>query len=180
MQLRSEKCCAGILCELGLFLARFCPSAWIGAATLFVIVGVIEVTRGGFDSTTKDQLVSLRFPAFYGCGVVLLVLGLIGSWLAGRSGELPVSRWLSSMVLLAIVLALMAMDHVFIYQPLVRMVTPPGRSKPAVFVQYHEASKFVNLVELLFCLAAAGLMNWPVKHRPAEGRELETRNQVND
>ena len=44
-----------------LFLARICTSAWLGAATLFVIVAVLEVTHGRLDSMTRDVLVGLRF-----------------------------------------------------------------------------------------------------------------------
>jgi len=55
-----------------LMLARFLLSAWFGAATLFVIIGVREVRFVGFDSAMRDQLVLLRFPAYYACGFTLL------------------------------------------------------------------------------------------------------------
>ena len=96
------------LARFGLFLARFCLSAWIGAATLFVIVGVTEVTRGNFNSTTKDILVAVRFPAFYVCGVTLVSLGFYGTWFAGNSALFPRNRRISTFVLLVIVLSLMA------------------------------------------------------------------------
>lgn len=79
----------GILPCFGLFTARISTAAWIGAALLFVVVGVMEVTRGGFDSPTKDRLVAVRFPAFYACGGILVALGWIGTWIAGDSTSFP-------------------------------------------------------------------------------------------
>ncbi len=152
---------APFLARLGLFLARFCLSSWIGAATLFVIVGVTEVTRGNFDAKTKDVLVALRFPAFYLCGVTLVSLGLLGAWVAGNSDLFPRKRRISTLFLLVIVLAIMAVDYVSVYQPLLQMVTPPGQPKSAQFVTYHSASKWINLTGLVICLIAAVLVNWP-------------------
>ena len=149
------------LTRIGLFLARFCLSAWIGAATLFVIVGVREVTRANFDSTTKDVLVAVRFPAFYVCGATLVSLGLLGTWFAGNSALFPRNRRISTLVLLVIVLFVMALDYFSIYLPLVQMVTPPGQPKPARFVAYHSASKWINLIGLIFCFVATALVNWP-------------------
>ncbi len=152
---------ASFLAQIGLFLARFCLSAWIGAATLFVIVGVREVTRANFDSTTKDVLVAVRFPAFYVCGATLVSLGLLGTLLADNSALFPKYRRTSTLVLLVIVLSVMAVDYFSIYLPLVQMVTPPGQPKPARFVVYHTASKWINLVGLIFCFIATALVNWP-------------------
>ncbi|MEI8018778.1 MAG: hypothetical protein WCH39_11315 [Schlesneria sp.] len=149
------------LARLGLFLARFCLSAWIGAASLFVIVGVTEVTRGNFDLKTKDVLVALRFPAFYLCGVTLVSLGLLGAWVAGNSDLFPRKRRITTLVLLAIVLAVIAVDYATIYLPLLQMVTPPGQPKSDRFVTYHTASKWINLTGLVFCMIAAVLVNWP-------------------
>lgn len=147
--------------SLGLFLARFCTSAWIGAASLFVVVGVAEVTRGGFDSSVKDTLVSIRFPAFYVCGVVLLSTALAGTCLARDSDEFPLNRRVRVLGLLAVTIGIMAIDFVWIYLPLQGMVIPPGQAKPASFRGYHEASKWINLAELGICLVATLLVNWP-------------------
>ncbi len=49
----------------------------------------------------------------------------------------------------------MAGDYFYIYQPLVEMVTPPGKSRPAEFVSYHKASKWVNSFAILLCAVAA-------------------------
>jgi hypothetical protein len=149
------------LARFGLFLARFCLPAWVGAATLFVIVGVTEVTRGNFDSTTKDVLVAVRFPAFYVCGATLISLALIGTWFAGSSALFPGNRRIGTLVLLLMVVTLMAVDYISIYLPLVQMVTPPGKPKSDEFVTYHTASKWINLIGLFFCLIATALVNWP-------------------
>lgn len=156
----AERSC-GIGSRLGLLLARLSTSAWIGAATLFVVVGVTEVTRTGFDSATKDTLVAVRFPAFYACGGTLVSLGWIGAWMAGNSNSFPKSRRISALVLLALILMLMTVDYFWIYQPLLTMVTPPGQAKPAEFGSYHNASKWINLGGLILCLIAATLLNWP-------------------
>lgn len=147
--------------RLSLFVARFCSSAWIGAAILFVIVGVTEVTRGGFDAATKDVLVAVRFPAYYVSGVTLVCCSWLGALFAGNSALFPRSRRISSLVLLTGVLAVMALDYVLIYLPLLRMVVPPGQAKADSFIHYHEASKWVNLVGLTLCLIATLLIQWP-------------------
>lgn len=48
--------------------ARFALSAWVGAAALFVVVGIKEVRGSEFDSVTRDLLVGLRFPSYYTFG----------------------------------------------------------------------------------------------------------------
>lgn len=168
MELESYHNRTSVLPRWGLFLARFCTSAWIGAATLFVIVGITEVTRAGFDSVTKDSLVSVRFPAFYFCGAVLVSIAWLGTFLAGKSTELPTRSRVATLMLLSFVLAAMAVDYVWIYQPLLQMVTPPGQAKPASFGSYHAASKWINLVGLAVCLVAATLVNWPGPERTGE------------
>lgn len=144
-----------------LFLARFCSSAWIGAATLFVVVGILEVTRGGLDSTTKDILVAIRFPPFYVTGAILVGLAWIGACLADFQPELPRRRRAFAILALLTVLELMFVDYVWIYSPLAAMVIPPGQAKPSVFVAYHEASKYINLAGLIFAWIAAIALNWP-------------------
>jgi hypothetical protein len=146
--------------RLGLFLARFCISAWIGAASLFVVVGVREVTRGGFDSSTKDALVAIRFPAFYAFGVTLVGTAWMGAAIARGAPGLTSRRRRVAISMLTVVLALMAIDYFWVFQPLLRMVDPPGQAKPIDFVVFHEASKWINLAGLLFSLVAALIVNW--------------------
>ena len=144
-----------------LFVARFCSSAWLGAATLFVIVGIREVTHGGFDAATKDVLVAIRFPMFYLTGAILVGAAWLGTCLASKHAELTKRRQCVAVFSLLAVLAVMALDYRFVYQPLLAMVTPPGIDKPHVFTQYHQASKYVNLLGLTLCLVASIALNWP-------------------
>ena len=137
-----------------LLLARFLLSAWFGAAVLFVIIGVGEVTHPGIGSAIRDQLVLIRFPLYYTCGFVTLggaaaSLVLLLGWGLRRP-----ATW-SAAALTAIALALMAYDYPCVYLPLARMVTPPAQSRPAEFRPLHEWSKTINGLELGCVLAAA-------------------------
>lgn len=161
MDFQTDEIPPGLISRFGLFLARFCVAAWVGAATLFVIVGIREVTRAGFDSATKDILVAVRFPAFYACGSVLLSLGLVGAGLASHVRLLPKLRRRFVLLLLLMALITMAVDYVWVYQPLLAMVTPPGEAKTALFQTYHEASKWINLAGLTLGLLASTMLNWP-------------------
>lgn len=144
-----------------LFVARFCSSAWLGAATLFVIVGIREVTLGSFDAATKDTLVALRFPAYYLTGAILVGAAWLGTCLAANHVELTSRRRTVAMLSLLATLAVMALDYRLVYQPLLAMVTPPGVEKTSTFAKYHEASKYVNLLGLTLCLIASIALNWP-------------------
>ena len=147
--------------HVALFVARFCSSAWLGAATLFVIVGIREVTHGGFDAATKDTLVAIRFPMFYLTGAILVGASWLGTCLATKHTELTSRRRTVALFSLLAVLAVMALDYRFVYQPLLAMVTPPGVEKTSAFTQYHQASKYVNLLGLTLCLIASIALNWP-------------------
>ena len=152
---------ANIRQRTGLFLARFCVSAWIGAASLFVVVGVMEVTRGGFDSATKDTLVAIRFPAFYLFGSFLIGVAWFGALMAGRSIDFLSGRRKLAIASLSLVLVMMTVDYFLIYLPLLQMVTPPGQVKTGMFIVYHEASKWVNLASLAISGLAMMVLNWP-------------------
>jgi len=126
--------------------ARFATSAWVGAATLFVITSVMEVTDPRLESTVRDILVAVRFPSFYATGAALLGT----AWLATLVGR----RWFTA-ALLGVTLGLMAADYVAVYQPLVELVTPPGKPRTEAFQTYHRWSEGLNGVELLLSLVAA-------------------------
>src|SRR5689334_4386953 len=149
--------------RVALFVARFCTSAWIGAATLFVIVGILEVTRGGFDAVTKDTLVAIRFPPFYLAGAVLLGLAWAGACAAEFHPDLAERPRAFAILGLLAALALMAVDYFWIYTPLNAMVHPAGLPKTADFSKYHEASKYINLTGLSFTWVAAVALNWPAR-----------------
>ena len=86
-----------------LTLLRVLLAGWVGAAALFVVVGVREVTSQEFDSATRDALVLLRFPAYYVYGAC----SLGASWLCclgARAGNLDrrfvayhqASKWINA------------------------------------------------------------------------------------
>jgi hypothetical protein len=52
-------------------------------------------------------------------------------------------------------LLVIAADYVWVYQPLVEMITPPGQSRPAEFMNYHSASKWMNLGSISLCALVA-------------------------
>ena len=65
------------------------------------------------------------------------------------------------MMLLILALITMLVDYVFVYLPLVEMITPPERAKPAGFSSYHNASKYINAFDVGLCLIAALLLCLP-------------------
>jgi hypothetical protein len=135
--------------------ARFALSAWVGAAVLFVVVGIQEVRSSEFDSIHRDLLVGLRFPPYYAFGFALMSL----AWLALTAGLFAPRqnrrRLLCFSALVLFVLALMAADYVWVYSPLVEMITPPGKSRPAEFVSYHNISKWLNFASISLTAAIA-------------------------
>lgn len=139
-----------------LLLARFVLSAWFGAATLFVIIGVREVRFPEFSPTIRDQLVLLRFPMYYASGFTLLAIGLASqAILIVRGWRRP--ALFAACGLTALALGLMAYDYPCVYRPLEQMITPPGQSRPAAFLPLHHWSETVNAVQL-GCALAAGLI----------------------
>lgn len=147
-----------------LMLARFCLSAWVGAAALFVVNGVQQVMEPEFDSTVKNRLALLRFPTYYVFGFVLVGLSLFCLAMLWRSPL--IARWRQSLATLLVAgsLGVMAYDYVQVYKPLEGMVTPPEEAKPAEFQTLHRRSEIVNSVHVGLCLAAAILVCWPRAH----------------
>lgn len=150
--------------RLAMLVSRSALTAWIGAATLFVVVGVAEVTSPDFSSEMKDRLAVLRFPLYYSAGFALVSVTWCSStlcpWPAGFG---LVRRWLVS-CLLTVVLIAMVVDYQTIYLPLEAMITPPGQVRTQEFQVLHERSTLINAVNLLLCLLAACLLNWPRRH----------------
>ncbi len=137
-------------------LARFALSAWVGAAVLFVVSGISEVRSAELDSFTRDVLVTLRFPAFYVFGFSLVGLAGMSLFLSALlCVQKRRTRFLQAGVVLVILL-LMAGDYHWIFHPLVEMITPPGQSRPSEFINYHKASKWINLCSIALCALMAG------------------------
>jgi hypothetical protein len=149
--------------SLALGLARFCVSAWVGAAVLFVIVAVREVTFPPFTSEVKDQLAVIRFPAYYATGAALLGIAWAGTLIAAGHLQLPRGRcWLAA-ALLTVALVEMGADYVWIYRPLEALVTPPGKVRTEQFTTLHQWSTRVNAANVALCAVAAGVLCWPVR-----------------
>lgn len=149
------------MARLALTLARFCFSAWVGAAALFVINGVQQVTFPGFDTTIRSQLALLRFPAYYAMGFGLVGTGLVGTSLAGTSPDFPRSRRTAALLLSVAALAVMLGDYWSVYRPLAAMLTPPDAARPAGFQTYHHLSEAINTLHVGLVLSAALVVSWP-------------------
>jgi hypothetical protein len=146
-------------------LARFCLSAWVGAAALFVVNGVQQVTEPAFDSTVKARLALLRFPAYYVLGFVLVGLSLVCLAALWRSPLMARGRQVLASLLVAGSLGVMVYDYTQVYTPMVRMITRSEQAKPAEFHTLHQRSQVVNSVHVGLCLAAALLVCWPRRER---------------
>jgi len=161
----------------GLTVSRLAAAAWVGAAALFVVTAVREVTCPDFDSPTKDALVLLRFPAYYTFGFSLVAIALVGSIasVAGvarrteSSGSQDLKRerrrLQTASGLLACALLVMGIDFATVYGPLAEMITPPGRARLAEFRTYHRASVWLNMADVGLCALAAALLCWPSSDR---------------
>jgi hypothetical protein len=152
-----------------LLMARFCAAAWIGAAALFVVNGVQEVTSPTFESSTKDQLALIRFPAYYAFGFALVVGALLTTLCAGRK-SLGSIRHAMIAVLLAASLGLMTYDWFAVYSPLRNMLDPPGQARNDDFKSLHVRSMSLNTTHVGLAFFAALALCWP---RGTESGETE-------
>lgn len=141
--------------RLAIGVARFALSAWVGAAALFVVTGIREVRSPLLDSYVRDVLVGVRFPSYYLFGFTLIGLGAFAMLLAGFLAPSKRLRQFALASLAVLALGLMIGDYFAIYRPLLEMVTPPGESRPAEFLAYHSASKWVNLFSISLCAVVA-------------------------
>lgn len=154
-----------------LTISRFTIAAWVGAATLFVVTGIREVTStepAVNVPAVKDTLVIIRFPAYYGFGFALVGVSLLAALGTGRLLSPGRRRWVICLLLLA--LGMMIADYFLIYQPLLDMITPPGATRTEKFKIYHNASKYVNAADVAICFVAALIVCRPVQtdnqHKP--------------
>lgn len=142
---------------------RFSLCAWVGAATLFVVTGVREVTMTDFDATTKNVLAATRFPAYYAFGFTLVAVASISTFglvLINREAR---RRKIVILMMSIFALVVMCLDHQLIYRPLeTMMLEPEGRLDPDFFT-YHQWSKYINCVSLGACLVASFVSACPTK-----------------
>jgi len=145
--------------RLALTITRFASAAWVGAAALFVINGVQQTTSGKFESMTTDQLVLLRFPAYYVMGFLLVGAAFIGASLTGESVTLRRRGVLLGLFGLALTMVLF--DYLVVYLPLAEMITPPGKVRPQGFQALHRWSMRINSADLVLVLLGSLLASWP-------------------
>jgi hypothetical protein len=157
-----------------LLLARFCAAAWIGAAALFVVNGVQEVTSPTFESATKDQLALIRFPAYYGFGFALVAGALVMTLGAGRK-SLGSIRHVMIAILLAASLGLMTYDWLAVYTPMRKMLDPPGQPRTEVFRTLHVRSMSLNTIHVGLAFFAAIALCWQGPGAGTESGEMERR-----
>ena len=143
--------------QLCLSISRFALSAWSGAATLFVVTAIREVTSTVLDSTDKAHLAVMRFPAFYAFAFTLLGVAALagGISLCGQRRLRTATRVLIGLSFSAFVLLII--DYVWIYRPLAEMTAAVQDARPASFVAYHRASMWINAAQLGASLAGAFL-----------------------
>ena len=150
-----QRCC--------LTIARFALSAWIGAATLFVVTSIAEQRSPTIGSAEKNVLAALRFPAYYSFGFVLVGLGLVGGAF-GMDCRGRRRSWLTVVGCLTLALILMVVDYVAIYSPLYAIVTDPSGVRDARFIELHRWSEQINTVDVTLCLIAALTACWSEKN----------------
>ena len=153
--------------RFALTIARFAASAWVGAAVLFVINGVQQTTSGQFESMITDQLVLLRFPAYYVMGFVLIGAALMGSAVSGEAFSFRRRGVLLGLFGLALVV--MLLDYLVVYLPLAEMITPPGQPRPQGFQTLHHWSKIINSTDVGLVLVGAAILSWPSRKVPEPG-----------
>ena len=143
--------------------SRLAISFWVGAALIFVVTSIQEVSSDEINSEIRSILAAMRFPTYYLFGFFLVGFSfLTGSFLKNYD-RIRKIRWWFYMGLLSIVLIVMVVDYIWIFRPLLEMVILTEQARSAKFRTYHELTKYINLFNLLLCLVAAGLINLPVK-----------------
>ncbi|GIX05511.1 MAG: hypothetical protein KatS3mg114_1380 [Planctomycetaceae bacterium] len=147
-----------------LLLARWCSAAWVGAAVLFVLVSLREVTYPEFSSSTKDHLALLRFPVYYLTGAALLGLSTLTAFWARKHPEMSRLRSWIALGCLGGGLGVMLVDYLFVYQPLSDMIRPPGHPRTEWFATLHSWSLRLNALQVLLCWMASWVLSWPSRH----------------
>ncbi len=146
--------------HLCLTLSRFAMAAWVGAACLFIVTTLQDVHSPDLSSVAKAEIVVRKFPIYYGFGFGLLITAFVLS-LAGKR------HWFVC-GLVAVPLLLTAADYLWIYRPLETMTVAVDQARPAEFIDYHNASKWINTVQVSASVIAALVVCWPVSRRPTD------------
>jgi hypothetical protein len=134
---------------------RFSLCAWIGAATLFVVTGIREVTSDLFEPVMKNQLAELRFPSYYLFGFTLVGAGTLAAGLLSMRRQASQKRLRIVLTICLATLAIMLIDYLWIYSPLAALMSEPNARSMPEFEAYHTWSKWINVASLSACLLAA-------------------------
>lgn len=156
-----------MVAKIGLMFMRFALSFWVGAAVLFVVTGVIEVTTPNLflTSPVKDVLVTIRFPPYYIVGWSSLGTALLFGLFALTSSAFSRKRIIFALLLTTMALITMMVDYCHVYTPLAKMVTPPGKARDMNFEKYHKRSMYINTFDVSLCFLAAIITCYPFKEK---------------
>ncbi len=149
--------------NLCLAASRFAISAWVGAACIFIATTLQDVHSTTMDSVAKAELAVQRFPVYYNFAV-----GLMGAaFLLGICGltKATTQRKAITIQLLLLPLVLTVIDYIWVYQPLEAMTVNVQEARPAQFITFHTASKWINIVQVSASVIAAIAVCWPVGQR---------------
>ena len=150
--------------SISVTLLRLLLAAWIGAAILYVITSVAEQTSPNFDSVTRDQLATVRFPLYYQFGFVVHIVAAflaVFAWLSARA--IASRRFLAVMLLVFVSFVLFVLDYHFVYTPLQNSIIPPGQARTQDFVKLHTWSRHANEAHLMVAFIATLLAAIPVR-----------------
>ena len=142
-----------------LALCRFCLSAWLGAAALFVTAGVAEIKSNKFDAATINELVVARFPHYYNFGFTLVGIACVTSFLCLKNPGWSKRRSVITGATSLLALMIMLVDYYQIFLPLMEMMKADTLN--ADFEPYHNASKNINMLSLSILLVSAWVACWP-------------------
>lgn len=144
-----------MLTKIAMTILRISLPVWIGGAVLFVITSVAEQRFSGFDSAMRDQLAAIRFPHYYrfcwatlGSATLASLILLLSSDRRNRTLAL-----ISGLITLSLCIAMF--DYFAVYQPLLELITPPGKARTQEFSRLHDLSRQVNQLHLILASVAA-------------------------
>lgn len=153
--------------HLCLMLSRLTTAAWVGAACLFIVTTLQDVHSPELSSVDKAEIVVRKFPIYYRFGFGLLIPALLLA-VAGQPLFSGKRRWLIG-GLVFFPLLLLGADYVWIYEPLETMTAAVDRARPAEFIDYHSASKWINTVQVTSAVVATVAVCWPVNQQKGAG-----------
>jgi hypothetical protein len=150
-------------------VTRLLLPAWIGGALLYVVTSVAEQRFPQFDSRVRDQLATIRFPWYYLFCWLTLGTATCAACIAALLHHHPLRKRATLVAALTVTsLGIATADYVFIYKPLLQLITPPGQLRTPEFTRLHNRSRIVNEIHLTLALAAAVTAGLP------QSRQLQT------